>query len=102
MQNQIRNLGFGGRTCLDSPARKKDLKKSVGLYPCHKQGGNQVNSCILTPLRGEHPKKKRAYETKTKSKPMHDPREKKKNKQTHNNNKTVHSISFQFISHSFF
>lgn len=40
---QIRNLGLGGRTCLDSPARKKDLKKAVGLYPCHNQGGNQVN-----------------------------------------------------------
>lgn len=30
------------RTCLDSPARKKDLRKAVGLYPCHNQGGNQV------------------------------------------------------------
>lgn len=40
---QIRNFGLGGRTCLDSPARKKDLKKAVGLYPCHNQGGNQVN-----------------------------------------------------------
>ncbi|XP_037950362.1 putative polypeptide N-acetylgalactosaminyltransferase 9 [Teleopsis dalmanni] len=39
---EIRNLGYGGRTCLDSPARKKDLKKPVGLYPCHNQGGNQV------------------------------------------------------------
>lgn len=38
---EIRNLGFGGRTCLDSPARKKDLKKAVGLYQCHNQGGNQ-------------------------------------------------------------
>lgn len=45
---QIRNLGFEGRTCLDSPARKKDLKKAVGLYPCHSQGGNQVNThCLL-------------------------------------------------------
>ena len=41
-KTQIRNLGAGGRTCLDSPARKKDLKKPVGLYPCHNQGGNQV------------------------------------------------------------
>lgn len=38
---EMRNLGYGGRTCLDSPARKKDLKKAVGLYPCHNQGGNQ-------------------------------------------------------------
>lgn len=39
---QVRNLGYGGRTCLDSPARKSDLYKPVGLYPCHRQGGNQV------------------------------------------------------------
>lgn len=39
---QIRNVGYGGRTCLDSPAAKKNLKKPVGLYPCHGQGGNQV------------------------------------------------------------
>ncbi|XP_017473458.1 PREDICTED: putative polypeptide N-acetylgalactosaminyltransferase 9 isoform X1 [Rhagoletis zephyria] len=38
---EIRNLGAGGRTCLDSPADKKNLKKAVGLYPCHRQGGNQ-------------------------------------------------------------
>lgn len=35
-------MAFDGRTCLDSPARKKDLRKAVGLYPCHNQGGNQV------------------------------------------------------------
>ncbi|KAL5287270.1 gly-5.2 family protein [Megaselia abdita] len=39
---EIRNMGHGGRICLDSPAKKKDLKKAVSLYPCHKQGGNQV------------------------------------------------------------
>ncbi|XP_066253787.1 putative polypeptide N-acetylgalactosaminyltransferase 9 [Euwallacea similis] len=38
---EIRNLGFGARTCLDSAARKNDLHKPIGLYPCHKQGGNQ-------------------------------------------------------------
>lgn len=38
----MRNLGVGGRTCLDSPAGKRNLKKPVGLYPCHRQGGNQV------------------------------------------------------------
>ncbi|XP_032597060.1 putative polypeptide N-acetylgalactosaminyltransferase 9 isoform X1 [Drosophila grimshawi] len=38
---EIRNLGYGGRTCLDSPSGKRNLKKAVGLYPCHKQGGNQ-------------------------------------------------------------
>ncbi|XP_050301572.1 putative polypeptide N-acetylgalactosaminyltransferase 9 isoform X2 [Anthonomus grandis grandis] len=38
---EIRNLGYGNRTCLDSPAHQKDLHKPVGLYPCHRQGGNQ-------------------------------------------------------------
>jgi polypeptide N-acetylgalactosaminyltransferase len=38
---EIRNLGYGGKTCLDSPARRSDLHKPVGLYPCHRQGGNQ-------------------------------------------------------------
>ncbi|CAG9864080.1 unnamed protein product [Phyllotreta striolata] len=38
---EVRNLGYGGKTCLDSPARRSDLHKPVGLYPCHKQGGNQ-------------------------------------------------------------
>lgn len=40
--NQVRNLGYGNKTCLDSPARKTDLNKPAGLYPCHKMGGNQV------------------------------------------------------------
>ncbi|GLH14171.1 Putative polypeptide N-acetylgalactosaminyltransferase 9 [Gryllus bimaculatus] len=39
---QVRNLGYGSRTCLDAPARKKDLHKPVGLFPCHRQGGNQT------------------------------------------------------------
>lgn len=38
---EVRNLGLGGKTCLDSPARKADLHKPAGLYPCHNQGGNQ-------------------------------------------------------------
>lgn len=38
---EVRNLGAGGSTCLDSPARRANLHKPVGLYPCHKQGGNQ-------------------------------------------------------------
>ncbi|EDW10537.1 putative polypeptide N-acetylgalactosaminyltransferase 9 isoform X1 [Drosophila mojavensis] len=38
---EMRNLGYGGRTCLDSPSGKRYLKKPVGLYPCHRQGGNQ-------------------------------------------------------------
>lgn len=41
---QVRNLGEGGNTCLDSPARKADLHKPAGLYPCHRQGGNQVQT----------------------------------------------------------
>nr|CAD7427436.1 unnamed protein product [Timema monikensis] len=38
---EVRNMGAGSKTCLDSPARKADLHKAVGLYPCHNQGGNQ-------------------------------------------------------------
>ncbi|KAH8275515.1 hypothetical protein KR026_009415 [Drosophila bipectinata] len=38
---EIRNLGYGGRTCLDAPSGKKHQKKAVGTYPCHRQGGNQ-------------------------------------------------------------
>uniref|UniRef100_A0A146LKK0 Polypeptide N-acetylgalactosaminyltransferase n=1 Tax=Lygus hesperus TaxID=30085 RepID=A0A146LKK0_LYGHE len=38
---EVRNLGYGANTCLDSPARKTNLHKAVGLYPCHKLGGNQ-------------------------------------------------------------
>lgn len=38
---EVRNLGEGSNTCLDSPARKADLHKPCGLYPCHRQGGNQ-------------------------------------------------------------
>ncbi|KAK3908178.1 Putative polypeptide N-acetylgalactosaminyltransferase 9 [Frankliniella fusca] len=41
---EVRNMGFGGKTCLDSPARKNDLHKPAGLYPCHGQGGNQVRN----------------------------------------------------------
>lgn len=44
VMTQVRNLGFGGKTCLDSPARKGDLHKPAGLYPCHNQGGNQVRT----------------------------------------------------------
>lgn len=38
---QIRNMGFN-KICLDSPTRKTDHDKPVGIYPCHRQGGNQV------------------------------------------------------------
>lgn len=38
---QIRNVGFD-KTCLDSPGHKSNHHKPVGLYPCHRQGGNQV------------------------------------------------------------
>ncbi|XP_074032105.1 polypeptide N-Acetylgalactosaminyltransferase 9 [Leptinotarsa decemlineata] len=38
---EVRNFGYGGKTCLDSAARKSDMHKPVGLYPCHRQGGNQ-------------------------------------------------------------
>jgi hypothetical protein len=46
MVDQVRNLGLGGKTCLDSPARKADLHKPAGLYPCHNQGGNQVRTFV--------------------------------------------------------
>ncbi|XP_043202413.1 putative polypeptide N-acetylgalactosaminyltransferase 9 isoform X3 [Amphibalanus amphitrite] len=38
---EVRNLALGGSTCLDSAARRQDLHKPVGLFPCHNQGGNQ-------------------------------------------------------------
>ncbi|KAB7505234.1 putative polypeptide N-acetylgalactosaminyltransferase 9 [Armadillidium nasatum] len=38
---EVRNLALGGSTCLDSPARRANMHKPVGLYPCHRQGGNQ-------------------------------------------------------------
>ncbi|KAE9540873.1 hypothetical protein AGLY_004118 [Aphis glycines] len=44
---EVRNLGYGNKTCLDSPARKTDLNKPAGLYPCHKMGGNQVGMLPL-------------------------------------------------------
>ena len=36
---ELRNLwqGHGSQMCVDSPAKKADLHKPVGLYPCHKQ-----------------------------------------------------------------
>ncbi|CAF4902814.1 unnamed protein product [Pieris macdunnoughi] len=37
---EIRNVAFQ-KTCLDSPTRKSDHHKPVGIYPCHRQGGNQ-------------------------------------------------------------
>ncbi|CAH2048493.1 unnamed protein product, partial [Iphiclides podalirius] len=40
---EIRNVGFQ-KTCLDSPTRKSDHHKPVGLYPCHRQGGNQIRN----------------------------------------------------------
>merc|ERR1719282_2092845 len=40
---EVRNMwtGHGNQMCIDSPAKKNDLHKPVGLYPCHLQGGNQ-------------------------------------------------------------
>ncbi|XP_065200239.1 putative polypeptide N-acetylgalactosaminyltransferase 9 isoform X2 [Planococcus citri] len=40
-QGEVRNFAFNGVYCLDSPTRKADTHKAVGLYPCHKMGGNQ-------------------------------------------------------------
>lgn len=39
---KVRNSGYGNRTCLDAQGGKKGLRKPVTLYPCHRQGGNQV------------------------------------------------------------
>ncbi|XP_037971249.2 putative polypeptide N-acetylgalactosaminyltransferase 9 isoform X1 [Plutella xylostella] len=39
-QGEIRNVGFP-KACLDSPVRRQDLHKAVGIYMCHRQGGNQ-------------------------------------------------------------
>jgi len=41
---ELRNVagaGPGREMCADSPAKKGDMNKPVGLYPCHNQGGNQ-------------------------------------------------------------
>uniref|UniRef100_A0A182IUW7 Polypeptide N-acetylgalactosaminyltransferase n=1 Tax=Anopheles atroparvus TaxID=41427 RepID=A0A182IUW7_ANOAO len=38
---EVRNMGYGNRTCLDAAGGKRNLRKPVGLYPCHNQGGNQ-------------------------------------------------------------
>ena len=38
---QVRNLATG--QCVDSNAKPEDNHKPVGLWPCHKQGGNQVS-----------------------------------------------------------
>ena len=32
----------GNPMCVDSRTKKADMNKAVGLYPCHGQGGNQV------------------------------------------------------------
>ncbi|XP_058809673.1 putative polypeptide N-acetylgalactosaminyltransferase 9 [Phymastichus coffea] len=83
---EVRNLGEGGNTCLDSPARKADLHKPAGLYPCHRQGGNQYwmlsktgeirrdESCldysgtdvILYPCHGSKGNQQWTYNTQTK------------------------------------
>lgn len=33
--------------CIDSAAKRGDMHKPVGLYPCHNQGGNQVKLYLL-------------------------------------------------------
>nr|XP_027198304.1 putative polypeptide N-acetylgalactosaminyltransferase 9 [Dermatophagoides pteronyssinus] len=39
---EIRNHGNSEyQMCIDSAAKRSDLHKPLGLYPCHKQGGNQ-------------------------------------------------------------
>ncbi|KAI4498267.1 hypothetical protein M0802_006753 [Mischocyttarus mexicanus] len=36
---EIRQLASS--ICIDSPGKPEDLHQPVGLYPCHRQGGNQ-------------------------------------------------------------
>ncbi|GAB1860380.1 Polypeptide N-acetylgalactosaminyltransferase [Camponotus japonicus] len=36
---EIRQIASG--ICIDSPGKSEDLHQPVGLYPCHRQGGNQ-------------------------------------------------------------
>lgn len=36
--------------CIDSAAKRGDMHKPVGLYPCHNQGGNQVKLYLLNCL----------------------------------------------------
>ena len=38
---QIRHLVSS--MCIDSAGKPEDLHQPVGLYPCHRQGGNQVH-----------------------------------------------------------
>jgi len=38
---EIRNMGFHPAYCLDGAARKANLHKPIGLWPCHGQAGNQ-------------------------------------------------------------
>ena len=38
----MRNLGFKRVYCMDGAARKANLHKPIGLWPCHGQAGNQV------------------------------------------------------------
>ncbi|XP_015912972.1 putative polypeptide N-acetylgalactosaminyltransferase 9 isoform X2 [Parasteatoda tepidariorum] len=40
-EGEIRNLGDGADTCLDSPAKREDFEKPIMMWPCHLQGGNQ-------------------------------------------------------------
>lgn len=45
---KVRNFAHGNRTCLDAQGGKKGLRKPVSLYPCHRQGGNQVIIQLLS------------------------------------------------------
>ncbi|CAG0920510.1 unnamed protein product [Notodromas monacha] len=40
-RGEVRNMAYGHVFCMDSPAKKTNLHASVGVYPCHRQGGNQ-------------------------------------------------------------
>ena len=44
-KGELRNKweGHGNQMCIDSAAKKGDLNKPVGLYPCH----NQASALLL-------------------------------------------------------
>ena len=57
-KGEIRNMweGHGNQMCIDSAAKKGDLNKPVGLYPCHNQA-SVCSSCLypIIPTLGRQP-----------------------------------------------
>lgn len=53
---QIRQLDSD--VCIDSSGKPEDLHQPVGLWPCHRQGGNQVHALMHAPVDQTDLKKK--------------------------------------------